>query len=202
MKDTVDQSNEPNFFANILGYMNLVKIFSTNMFTTFMTNFDGPLNNQHYKSIFITLLTTLAFTFKFVTTSFLNYIFMLSNLYFSTQQNTTQEHIIKLWTTYAAIVISSNLLDRVSHWADSLIITIPCEILKCTIYYKLLSDPDFPTKINNSLAQIYQSNKTCLIQVEKTTENLIALIITSLNQTISEETGQKIIKILNTGKLD
>ena len=155
-------------FATALKYYETVK----NTLASFLSNFMTNSNNKFYLRMAVAFGTVLLFLFNFVSTMMLNYIYFFNNIINSVKAIAgeypfaTQIHVIDSWITFGSVVVLTKLVNSVSTSVPFWLVRFVCEVAKCAMYYKLMSDPTVADKINSFIRSIYLNNKWGINQVQ------------------------------------
>ncbi len=180
----------------VIQYYEIIKTFILKYLDEYFNNYLSNQNNKLVINLFVLAITLFVFVSKFMTSSILNYLFLLENMKNDLSFMCLDQHIKinkSMWVTYGVVILASKFLDIISNWFGYTIVVVFFEISKCAFYYKLFTDPDNCSKqVAESIIKIYKSNKLGLDYVHSLVAKTAIFITSTLNEIMNEKFKTKV----------
>lgn len=182
--NTFDTSNLFNL-SSILKYYDTTK----QKLIIFGQNFASDNTYVLYAKIFVVALLIMSFCTKLLTISMVSYVYFLNILlntikYFVQITNSSIElnnndvkNIIKQWILFGSVMIMMTLLNVMSDFFNSVIVSFLCELLKCFTYYKIIYDNTVQDVMVTKLVNTYLNNKAGIETIQTFLIKYVTMIL-------------------------
>lgn len=174
-----------------------------NWVTSFVSGFVSNSGNKFYVRMMVMFGTMLSFIFGFVTTTLLNKLFFVNNVintvravhdvtHVKNGENDkvrfqTDEPILDSWLAFSSAVTMSSILDYVTSFGNFTLVKFVSEILKCFLYYKLMTDPTFTSTCYNKVSMVYLNNQWGIDQVRDAVQKVVCVVTDAFSDESRDE---------------